>query len=100
MSDFAALSRFDADLPEPVVIPASINGVDLPLNSPLRVLYEQAIASEDPSWTPEQRLAGLRVKVEAAKALAGFVHPKLSQVEHRGSMTLTHEQALKQLEGD
>lgn len=100
MPNFSDRNDSDPDMLPATIIPAQINGVDLPVNSPLRVLYEQAMAPEDPSWTPEQRLAGLRVKVEAAKSLAGFVHPKLSQVEHRGSMTLTHEQALRQLADD
>lgn len=82
--------------PEPC--PDVINGVQIPATSPLRVLWARAYAPDDPTWTPEQRLVAQRLQIEAAKVLAGFVHPKLAQIEHRGSIAVTHEEALKALE--
>lgn len=38
------------------------------------------------------------MRMDAAKAAAPFVHPKLAAIEHTGEMTLTHEQALAELE--
>jgi hypothetical protein len=33
-------------------------------------------------------------RLDAAKAAAPYVHPRLAAVEHSGEMTLTHEQFL------
>ena len=38
------------------------------------------------------------VRFEAAKASAPYVHPRLSAIEHGGSVSLNHEDALKDLE--
>lgn len=46
-----------------------------------------------------KQAAGLRVMAsEAARDAAPYIHPRLSAVEHSGGMTLTHEQALDELE--
>ena len=37
-------------------------------------------------------------RVEAAKAAAPYLHPRLAQVAHGGAVQLTHEQALDELE--
>ena len=37
-------------------------------------------------------------RVEAAKAAAPYLHPRLAQVAHGGAVHLTHEQALDELE--
>jgi hypothetical protein len=37
-------------------------------------------------------------RLDAAKAAAPFVHAKLAAVEHSGAMTLTHEDALNELD--
>ena len=37
-------------------------------------------------------------RVEAAKAAAPYLHPRLAQVAHGGAVKLTHEQALDELE--
>ena len=37
-------------------------------------------------------------RVEAAKAAAPYLHPRLAQVAHGGAIHLTHEQALDELE--
>lgn len=38
------------------------------------------------------------VRLDAAKAAAPYVHPKLSSVEMSGGLTINHEDALDQLE--
>lgn len=45
----------------------------------------------DPDRADKDRLA-------AATAAAGYVHPKLSSVEHSGEMKMSHEQAIDELE--
>ena len=37
-------------------------------------------------------------RVEAAKAAAPYLHPRLAQVAHGGAIQLSHEQALDELE--
>ena len=37
-------------------------------------------------------------RTDAAKAAAPYCHPKLAQVEHGGSLNISHEQALDELE--
>lgn len=37
-------------------------------------------------------------RLDAAKAAAPYVHPRLAAVEHSGEMTLSHEQFLASLE--
>ena len=91
----AAAGVQTARLPE---CPEQINGVPIPPDSPLRELWRQLHTPVDADWTPEQMLVDRRLKIEAAKVLAGFLHPKLAQVEHRGSVTISHEDALKALE--
>lgn len=44
----------------------------------------------------EENPADLRF--EAAKAAAPYVHAKLAAIEHSGGMTLTHEDALNELD--
>lgn len=47
-----------------------------------------------------KQAAGLRQMAhECARDAAPYIHPRLSAVEHSGEMTLTHEQALEELEG-
>jgi hypothetical protein len=38
------------------------------------------------------------VRLDAASKAAPFVHPKLAAIEHSGGMTLTHEEALDELD--
>lgn len=38
------------------------------------------------------------VRLDAAKAAAPYVHPKLAAIEHSGGVTLNHETALDELE--
>lgn len=38
------------------------------------------------------------VRLDAAKAAAPYVHPKLSSVEMSGGLAISHEDALEQLE--
>lgn len=38
------------------------------------------------------------VRMDAAKASAPYIHPRLAAVEHSGEMTLHHEDALSELE--
>ncbi|OWJ67437.1 hypothetical protein [Inquilinus limosus] len=38
------------------------------------------------------------VRMDAAKAAAPFIHPRLAAVEHSGEMTFKHEDALSDLE--
>lgn len=46
-----------------------------------------------------KQAAGLRVMAhECARDAAAYMHPKLSAVQHSGAITLTHEDALEQLE--
>lgn len=40
---------------------------------------------------------GTLIRIDAAKAAAPYCHAKLSQVEHKGDLNVTHEQALKEL---
>lgn len=37
-------------------------------------------------------------RIDAAKAVAPFIHPKLASVEHKGEVAMTHEVALSELE--
>ena len=37
-------------------------------------------------------------RVDAAKAAAPYCHVRLSSLDHRGGLTLTHEQALEELD--
>ena len=37
-------------------------------------------------------------RVDAAKAAAPYCHARLSSLDHRGGLTLTHEQALEELD--
>jgi hypothetical protein len=39
------------------------------------------------------------MRLDAANKAAPFVHPKLAAIEHSGGMTLTHEDALDELDG-
>lgn len=46
-----------------------------------------------------KQAAGLRQMAhECARDAAPYIHPRLSSVEHSGDVTLTHEQALAELE--
>lgn len=46
-----------------------------------------------------KQAAGLRVMAnECARDAAPYMHPKLSAVQHSGAITLTHEDALEQLD--
>lgn len=56
-----------------------------PLDYMLNVLRDETAAKDDRMW--------------AAEKAAPFVHPKLAAVEHSGAMTLTHEDALDELDG-
>ena len=38
------------------------------------------------------------MRLDAANKAAPFVHPKLAAIEHSGGMTLTHEDALDELD--
>lgn len=38
------------------------------------------------------------MRLDAAHKAAPFVHPKLAAIEHSGGMTLTHEEALDELD--
>ena len=40
----------------------------------------------------------LQTRLDAARAAAPFVHPRLAQMGHSGSIALTHEEAIAQLE--
>lgn len=47
-----------------------------------------------------KQAAGLRQMAhECARDAAPYIHPRLSAVEHSGDVTVTHEQALAELEG-
>ena len=37
-------------------------------------------------------------RVDAAKAAAPYCHARLSSLDHRGGLTVTHEQALEELD--
>ena len=48
-----------------------------------------------------KKTAGFRqLAQDAARDAAPFVHPRLAAIEHSGGMTLTHEEALAQLDAD
>lgn len=48
-----------------------------------------------------KKTAGFRqLAQDAARDAAPYIHPKLAAVEHSGAITLSHEQALAQLDGD
>lgn len=55
-----------------------------PLDYMLAVMRDETIASDR--------------RDDMAKASAPYVHPKLAAVEHSGSVTLNHENALDELE--
>lgn len=38
------------------------------------------------------------VRLDAAKAAAPYVHPRLAAINHSGAMTFTHEDALNELD--
>lgn len=44
----------------------------------------------------EQKLPDVRL--DAAKAAAPYVHPRLAAINHTGEMTFTHEDALSELD--
>lgn len=56
-----------------------------PLDYLLQVMRDETVPREE--------------RVDAAHKAAPFVHPKLAAIEHSGSMTFTHEDALNELDG-
>lgn len=42
----------------------------------------------------------LPVRTDAAKAAAPYVHPRLAAIDHSGSLTVSHEAALAELDDD
>jgi len=107
---FAALATHDP-VPPPATPPSAgvsaprgrartLAGREVEADTPLAFLLDLV---EDPGradYSPEQALYHDRMRLEAAKAAAPFVHPRLAQVEHKGSLKLTHEQALAELDED
>lgn len=45
------------------------------------------------------KAADKALRMEAAKAAAPYCHPRLAQVDHGGSIELTHEEMLDELDG-
>ena len=41
--------------------------------------------------------ADMAERIACAKAAAPYVHPKLEAIEHTGDVTISHEQAIKEL---
>lgn len=75
--------------------------------SPNKVTAERQKAVEESGLTPlAYLLAVMRnegneqaARIDAAKAAARYVHPALSAVEMNASVSLSHEDALEQLDG-
>lgn len=82
------------------------DGAGRPKNSKNKATVEREKEIADSGLTPlDYMLSVLRddkadeaARMEAAKAAAPYVHPRLAQVENTGHLTLTHEQALEELE--
>lgn len=77
----------------------TVGGQIVPDGTPLAYLLDIMEQEPGADWTPEQRLYHERMRLEAAKTAAPFIHPRLAQIEHRGKVALTHEQALADLDG-
>ena len=69
-------------------------------SDPVDFLLDLMDEEPSPDFSPEQRLFHDSLRLKAAIAAAPFLRPKLAQVEHRGNISLTHEQALSELEDD
>lgn len=67
-------------------------------DTPLAYLLDIMEREPDADFSPEQRLYHERMRLEAAKTAAPFLHPRLAQIEHRGKVALSHEQALADLD--
>ena len=67
---------------------------DTPLDYLLGIMQDPGRSD----FSPEQALYHERMRLEAAKTAAPFLHPRLAQIEHRGKVALTHEQALADLD--
>ena len=67
-------------------------------DTPLAYLLDIMQSPGRSDFSPEQALYHERMRLEAAKTAAPFLHPRLAQVEHRGKVALTHEQALADLD--
>lgn len=75
-----------------------VGGIEVQPGTPLAYLLGLMDQQPGEDFSPEQRLYLERMRLEAAKAALPAIHPRLSQVDHRGGLTLTHEQALDELE--
>lgn len=81
-------------------------GAGRPPGSRNKRTEEQEKAIKESGLTPLEYLTSVyrdeakepQVRMEAAKAAAPYVHPKLSNVEMSGSLGMTHEDALDDLE--
>jgi hypothetical protein len=68
-----------------IVAKASAEGV-----TPLEVM----LGAMREAWSANDKAGA----AEFAKDAAPYIHPRLAAVEHSGSMAITHEQALEELE--
>ena len=67
---------------------------------------EMAAAALESGLTPLEYMLGIlrdttadpKERFAAAKECAPYIHPRLAAVEHTGEMTISHEDALEQLE--
>lgn len=69
-------------------------------SDPVNFLLDLMDEEPSPDFSPEQRLFHDSLRLKAAIAAAPFIRPKLAQVEHKGNISLTHEQALSELEDE
>jgi len=101
---FAVNAKFDKDFsPAKCAKFLAISPGAAPLGDradPVDFLLNMMDTEPDPDFSPEQRIYHDSMRLKAAIAAAPFLRPKLAQVEHRGGLTLTHEDALSELEGD
>ncbi len=44
--------------------------------------------------------AVIDIRIDAAKAAAPYIHPRLAAIDHSGSLTISHETALEELDDD
>ena len=86
--------------------PGSADPETLASETPNEAETKAPTTAPDPNMTPLDYLLRIlrdesqpqSARVEAAKAAAPFLHPRLAQVAHGGAVQLAHEQALDELE--
>lgn len=66
--------------------------------TPLDFMLEIMRGAAPENAEPAAQVAFAALRLDAAKAAAPFVHPRLAAVEHSGGMTFRHEDALGELE--